>query len=208
MVENQIRTNKVTDPRLIAAMAEIPRERFAPKRLQGFAYIDEDIEIAQGRYLMEPMVLARLLQTARVKPDDVALDIGCATGYSSAVLGRLAGTVVALEEDESLAKEAMAALSDVGADNVIVVTGPFAAGYPRQAPYDVILVNGAMPEMPDSIAAQLGEGGRLVSVMRRPGSVGEATLWAKYHGQLSHRPVFDAAIPWLPGMEAPAGFQF
>jgi len=128
MVESQVRPNRVTDQRIIDAMADIPREVFVPKRLQAVAYIDEDIEIAPGRFIMEPMVLARMLQTADIGSDDVVLEIGCGTGYGTAVLSRLAGTVVSLESDEALAAEATATLSTVGADNAIVVTGSLAEG--------------------------------------------------------------------------------
>lgn len=208
MVESQIRPNSVTDPRLLDALAEIARERFVPRRLKGVAYVDADLEVAPGRHLMEPRVVARLLQIAEVRSDDVALDVGCATGYSSALLGRLAGTVVALESDEALAAQAGAALADVGADNVIVVSGPLAGGHPSQAPYDVILFSGAIDHLPPAMADQLAEGGRLVAVLREPGQVGSATLWVKYGGKLSHRPVFETAVPPLPDIVAPAGFVF
>jgi protein-L-isoaspartate(D-aspartate) O-methyltransferase len=206
MVECQIRTNRVTNERLIDAMAEIPRERFVPRAREGVAYIDEDIEIAPGRYIMEPMVLARLVQEAAIKPEDVLLDIGCGTGYAAAVVARLAGTVVSLEADAALAKEAGAALSAVGADNAIVVTGAHAAGYARQAPYDVILFGGAIDHLPEAIPDQLAEDGRIVAVLRPRGAVGQATLWLKHRGALSSRPLFEAAIPPLPGIARAEAF--
>ena len=208
MVSGQIRTNRVTDERLIEAMEEIPRERFVPHAKRGVAYVDEDVEIAPGRYLMEPMVLARLVQEANVAADDVVLDIGCGTGYATAVMSRLAGTVIALDVDGSLAAEAERTLSGVGADNAIVVTGPLAEGYARQAPYDVILLGGAVDHLPQALADQLAEGGRIVGVLREAGAVGQATLWARHRGALSNRSLFEASLPPLPGIARPVRFEF
>ena len=208
MVSGQIRTNRVTDERLIEAMEEIPRERFVPHAKRGVAYVDEDVEIAPGRFLMEPMVLARLVQEAEIAADDMVLDVGCGTGYASAVMARLAGTVIALDVDESLAAEAEQALSAVGADNAIVVTGPLAEGYAQQAPYDVILVGGAVDHLPQALADQLAEGGRIVGVVREPGTVGQATLWVRHRGVLSNRSLFEASLSPLPGIVRPAQFEF
>ncbi len=214
MVENQIRPNRVTDARVLAAMADVPRERFVPKKLQGAAYVDEDLAVAPGRYLMEPAVLARLLQAAAVTPDDVVLDIGCATGYATAVLARLAATVVAVESDPGLVKTASALLAELAADNAVVIKGALAAGYAKQAPYDAILLGGAIDEAPSAITDQLAEGGRLVTVVtgrasgRSSGraSVGEAVLMLRVRGVLSRRVLFDAALPPLPGFEVERGF--
>ena len=208
MVSGQIRTNRVTDERLIEAMEEIPRERFVPHARRGVAYVDEDVEIASGRFLMEPMVLARLLQEAGIGADDVVLDVGCGTGYATAVLSRLAGTVVALDVDGSLAAEAERTLSGVDADNAIVVTGPLAEGYARQAPYDVILLGGAVDHLPPALTDQLAEGGRIVGVLREAGGVGQATLWARHRGALSSRSLFEASLPPLPGIARPVRFEF
>ena len=208
MVTGQIMTNRVTDERLIAAMEEIPRERFVPHAKQGLAYVDEDVEIAPGRYLMEPMVLARLVQEANVAASDMVLDVGCGTGYATAVLARLAGTVIALDVDASLAAEAERALSGVGADNAIVVTGPLSEGHPSQAPYDVILLGGAVEHLPQTLADQLAEGGRIVGVLREDGAVGQATLWARHRGALSSRCLFEASLPPLPGISRPVRFEF
>ena len=132
MVDSQIRTNKVTNAELIAAFESVPREAFVPERLAGVAYVDEDIALSNGRYLMEPMVLARLLQEARPGPADVVLDVGCGTGYATAILAKLAATVVALESDHDLAVKATKLLGDLGIDNAIVVEGPLPAGWPAQ----------------------------------------------------------------------------
>ena len=208
MVSGQIRTNRVTDERLIEAMEEIPRERFVPHAKRGVAYVDEDVEIASGRYLMEPMVLARMVQEAGIAADDMVLDVGCGTGYATAVMSRLAGTVIALDVDGSLAAVAERTLNAVGADNAIVVTGPLAEGYARQAPYDVILLGGAVDHLPQALADQLAEGGRIVGVLREAGGLGQATLWARHRGALSSRSLFEASLPPLPGIARPVQFEF
>ncbi|MDD9993241.1 MAG: protein-L-isoaspartate O-methyltransferase [Rhodospirillales bacterium] len=208
MVTGQIMTNRVTDERLIEAMAEIPRERFVPHARRGVAYVDEDVEIAPGRYLMEPMVLARLVQEADITGNDMVLDVGCGTGYASAVMARLAATVISLDVDETLAAEAERVLSAVGADNAIVVTGPLSDGYAQQAPYDVILVGGAVDHLPQALADQLAEAGRIVGIVREPGGLGQATLWARHRGALSSRSLFEATLPSLPGIARPVRFEF
>ena len=207
MVESQLRTNKVTDEGLIAAMSELPRELFVPPALRGIAYVDEDVPLRDGRYLMEPMVLARLIQLAEIRPSDVVLNVGCANGYSTAVLARLCTTVVAVEEVPALAEEATKRLGELGVDNAVIVEGPLASGCPEQAPYDVILINGAVERIPDELAGQLGEGGRMVAVVERDG-VGKGTLFRRQHGHLGRLEVFDAATPLLPGFEAAKGFVF
>ena len=208
MVENQIRPNRVTDERLLAAIAEVPRERFVPKRLQGNAYVDQDLALGDGRYLMEPVVFARLLQAAAIGPGDVVLDIGCGTGYSAAVLGKLAGTVVALESDAALAEQAIDALTELDVDNAAVVEGPLDEGYPRQAPYDVIVLGGSVDAVPDAIADQLVEGGRLVAVVNVAPTVGNIEVIHRLRGGLSRRQLFDAAVPILPGFAAEHSFVF
>src|SRR5207248_581387 len=154
MVDGQIRTSDVTDRRVIAAMLEAPRERFVPENMMALAYLDRDLPVngpEEGRgtrYLLKPMVIAKLVQAAELEPSDRVLDVGCATGYSSAVLGRLAGSVVALEEEPELAAAAAANLQAVGADNVSVVKGPLIAGWPPAAPYDVIFLDGGAEVAP------------------------------------------------------------
>lgn len=207
MVASQIRTNEVTDEALLAALTDVPRERFVPAPLRGVAYIDEDLPIKRGRYLMEPMVFARLVQLAGVGPNDVVLDIGCGTGYSTAVLARLTNTVVALESDAELAAAATANLAELGIDNAVVVTAPLAEGYAKQAPYDVIFFNGAIPRIPDLISRQLAEGGRLVAVVGEHG-VGRGTLMTRARGAAASRPAFDAAVPMLPDFVVEQGFVF
>lgn len=209
MVENQIRTNRVTDPVVTRAMEDIPRELFVPKHLRGIAYVDEDIDLGGGRFLMEPMVFARLLQAAEIKDTDVVLDIGCCTGYSTGVLAKTAGTVVGVEDDADMAARASALLGELGIDNAAVVKAPLAEGYPAQAPYDVIVIEGAVAEVPEALCGQLADGGRLVAVVReKSGVVGKATLITRSGSGFGRRVIFDAGTPLLPGFARPTGFVF
>jgi protein-L-isoaspartate(D-aspartate) O-methyltransferase len=209
MVESQVRTNRVTDAALLAAMEELPREQFVPGERRAIAYVDEDIEIAPGRFLMEPMVLARLLQVAEVEPEAIALDIGCGTGYSTAVLARLCQTVVGIEADPALATRATETLTTLGIDNALVVEGGLTEGYPKQAPYDVILFSGAIAAVPDTIARQLAPGGRAVAVIAAGGrAMGQAHVFTRVGDVLSARPIFDAATPLLPDYAPEEHFVF
>ena len=207
MIDSQLRPNRVLDPRVAQAMAEVPREAFVPGALGGVAYVDEDLEIAPGRYLMEPMVFGRLLQVAAIGPDDIVLDLGCGGGYSTAVLARLAGTVVAVEPDPALRAQATEAMARIGADNAAVVDGDLAAGIPGQGPYDVIVLGGAAETIPSALKEQLAEGGRLVAVLVRDG-VGKATVIERQGALFGTREVFEAATPILPGLTLNKGFSF
>ena len=207
MVEGQVRTADVTDADLLEAMQTLPRERFLPASLAPLAYMDSDIPLANGRALLKPMVLAKLIQAAQVSRADRVLDVGCATGYSSAVLAALAGSVVALEEDADLARQARESLAAVGAATVEVVTGPLTAGWASGGPYDVILLNGATEIAPDMLGRQLKPDGRLVGVHgRSPAS--KAMIYHFIEGHMIGRPIFDAAARLLPGFVAPPEFVF
>lgn len=208
MVENQIRTTGVTDAVLVRAMADLPRERFVPENLAGIAYVDESLALGGGRYLMEPMVLARLLQAADVAPTDTALDIGCASGYSSAILSKLAAAVVALEYDAGLAARATQLLSELGADNVAVIEAALETGYAKQAPYDVILFGGAVAAVPDPVIKQLGDGGRMVCVIDDGTGPGRATLITRFGEAIQRQTLFEAGTAFLPGFEPRPAFQF
>jgi protein-L-isoaspartate(D-aspartate) O-methyltransferase len=207
MVESQIRTNKVTHAALLAALAAVPRERFVPAERAHAAYVDEDIPLSAGRYLMEPMIFARLIQEADPRTTDNALLVGSATGYGAAVLGPLVRTVTALESDPGLAakgREQFARLSVIGATQV---EGPLAQGWSRGAPYDLIILEGSAEVVPPALFDQLADGGRLMAVVVA-GGLGRAVLHNKKSNVLSHRAVFDASIHPLPGFEGKRGFVF
>lgn len=211
MVDGQVRTSDVTDRRLLAAMFELPRERFVHPQKVELAYLDLDIPVSEPgrpvRWLLKPMVLAKLLQAAEIGETDRVLDIGCATGYSAALLGHLAGAVFALEEDAALVQFAKTILAKLGAANVTVVTGALAAGWPAGAPYDVIVLEGASEVEPRGLLGQLKAGGRLVCVMRH-GPAGKAMVFRALEGKLSSLPIFDSAAPLLPGFAKPKEFVF
>lgn len=206
MVDNQLRANKVVDERLIEVMGRLPRERFVPEHLRGIAYIDEDLPLGNGRFLIEPMVLARLIQTAAPQPGEKALDIGCGSGYSSAVLAALTGTVVGIEQDAVLADLARTALAREGVANASILTAPFETGHVAGGPYDVVLIGGGIERLPPTIVSQMAPSGRLVTVMRRRNRVGEAILYRR--SPAAELPLFDAAPPLLPGFAAEPSFVF
>lgn len=208
MVECQLRTNRVTTPQILAAMGELPRERFVPEEWQAVAYVDEDIPISNGRNIMEPMVLGRMLEAVAVQISDVVLVVGCGTGYAAAVIARMASTVFALEYDRELSTKASNELTNLALDNAVVIVGPIDRGYPDQGPYDVILIDGAVVEVPQAIIDQLGEGGRLVAVIGAAESIGQATLFHRRDNIVSERTLFDASVPTLPGFNSKTGFVF
>lgn len=208
MVQNQIRTNRVTDPKIIAAMSELPRERFAPDWARGIAYVDENIPLNGGRYLTEPLTSALLLQAAEINADDVVLDVGCGTGYISAISARIASAVVALESDAELAARAVATLAELGIETATIVVGPLREGWPAQAPYDVIVFGGAVSAIPAKIVGQLAQGGRMVVVVAEDKGLGCGTLLLRQGGTVSRRPIFEAAISVLPEFALEPTFRF
>jgi protein-L-isoaspartate(D-aspartate) O-methyltransferase len=212
MVDSQVRTCDVTDLRLITALLEVPRERFVPEALSSIAYLDGEIPLVDGkdggpaRALLRPMIFAKLVQAAEIGEGGHVLDVGCASGYSSAVMARLADSVVALEEYPDLARRARTNLAALGDGKITVVEGPLKNGWPAAAPYDAIILEGATEIVPEELARQLKEGGRLVCTF---GSTpGKATLYRYAGGELSGRPVFDATAPLLPGFAATPEFVF
>ena len=214
MVDGQVRTNDVTDPHIVAAMTEVPRERFVPAGKVDLAYLDLDLPVTEPasgippRCLLKPMVLAKLLQAAEIKASDHVLDVGATTGYSSAVLAHIAKSVIAVEEDPQLARSAKANLTALGINTVTVRTAELPAGAPADGPYDAILINGCVEIVPEALCAQLKDGGRLVCVLRNPGGAGKAMLYRSAGDNVSGRPIFDAAAPLLPGFATPPAFVF
>ncbi|MDH3239957.1 MAG: protein-L-isoaspartate O-methyltransferase [Alphaproteobacteria bacterium] len=208
MVECQLRTNKVTDEGVLAAMGRVPREVFTGPEYETIAYVDEDLPIGYGRYLMEPMVLARMLQAARIGADDVILDIGCGSGYSAAVCAQIGATVVAVESDPRLAADATRIMAELEADNVVVVVGTLKDGYQAQAPYDVIVFSGSVPEIPAAVQGQLSQGGRLVAVLMEDEGPGRAVVMERSGSRIETRTICDPSIPPLPGFEREKGFVF
>ena len=207
MVDAQVRANDVTDPRIHAAMRRIPRERFVPASRRAMAYADSVVEVAPQRFLLDPRTLSKLLQLVDVRNSDAVLDVGCATGYSSAVLACLAKNVIALEQDADLVRAAVDALPSVGVTNATVVQGQLTGGCKESAPYDVIFVNGGIEQPPETLLAQLAEGGRLGAILQE-GAQGHATLFVRQHGRIGARAEFDAGVPLLAGFKRAVGFVF
>lgn len=208
MVESQLRTNRIDDPAVLKAMADIPRELFLPKSLHGVAYADEDLLLANGQFLIEPLALARLLQAAAINSDDVVLVVGCGTGYAATVTAKLAATVISMSTDQATVDSIQPVLDKLEADNVVteIASDPI-AGDPGQAPFDVILVIGSLPELPTSLIDQLGEKGRLAAVIGE-GKPGKGTIATKINDLTVERVLFDAHVPALAGVEKPQVFAF
>jgi protein-L-isoaspartate(D-aspartate) O-methyltransferase len=208
MIESQLRPGKVIDARVLGAFAGIRRELFVPEHLRAVAYVDEDLPLGRGRYLMEPMVAARLLQAAAIERTDAVLIIGAGTGYEAALAAALARSVVALEEEPELARHAREALVEHSIASVSVVEGPLSQGYRPRAPYDAVLFCGAVAEVPSEIDSQLAEGGRLLAVVKSTNGIGRAILRTRTGGVMAQRVLFDAATPFLPGFLPKPAFVF
>lgn len=207
MVDTQVRPSDVTKFPIIDAMLTVPREDFVPAARKEAAYVGEHIELGGGRVILDPRTQAKLLDALDVQPDELVLDVGAAYGYSSAVIARLAEAVVALEENSDYAEEAEAALSGAGIDNVAVLTGPLANGCPKHGPFDVILVEGAVEEVPQALVDQLKDGGRIATIFDE-GRLGVARVGYKIDGAMTWRYAFNAGAPVLPGFGKARAFQF
>ena len=207
MVDGQVRPNNVTDLRVISAMLDVPRERFVPPAASALAYLDIDLAVGEGgsRRLLKPMVLAKLLDAADLRASDRVLDVGCATGYAAALLARIAGEVVALEQDASLAKTAQAALSAL--PNVSVVSGSLIDGWRPAAPYDVILLEGNTEVEPQAFCSQLNDSGRLICIFGAAPNT-KAMIYRRSGGEIGGRSIFDAAAALLPGFAKTPVFAF
>lgn len=206
MVDTQVRPSDVTKFPIIEAMLAVPREVYVPGAQREAAYVGENIEIAPGRVMLEARTLAKLLDALDIQPDEVVLDIGCGLGYSTAVISRLAEAVVAVEEDPALAAQAQVTLSGEGADNAAVLGGKLAEGAARHGPYDVIILQGAVEEVPETLLAQLKEGGR-IGCLFMDGALGVARIGYRIDGEVTWRFAFNAAAPVLPGFGKRPGFR-
>lgn len=205
MVDTQVRPSDVTKFPIIDAMLEVPREIYVPDGLQEAAYVGENLEIGNGRTLLEPRTLAKMLDALDLQSHEVALDIGCGMGYSTAVLARLVDFVVAVEDDEDRAAEAQALLSDQGVDNAAVMAGPLAEGAAKSGPYDVIIVQGAVEAVPESLLSQLKTGGRIACVFSE-GALGVVRIGHNIDGTVNWRFSFNAGAPLLPGFAKSRAF--
>ncbi len=208
MVESQVRPSDVTDRRITAAMQEVARETFVPSEAERcLAYMDGALPVSSSRAMMAPRTLARLLQLANIESTSKVLVVGALTGYSAVIASRMAASVVALEADATLVAAARENVARAGAGNVEVIQGDLVAGYSAGAPYDIVILDGAVEEIPEGLAAQIGQGGRLVAIETSAG-LGHAIVLAKTGRVLSKRVAFDAGAPALPGFARPAGFVF
>ena len=209
MIDRQLRPNRVTNAALLAAIGALPRERFLPDALRSVAYADDDVPLGGGRYLMEPMVLARLIQTLQPQPDDRALVVGAGCGYGAVLLARLVKVVTAVESDPGLGTAGQQIVKELGLGGIDWVIGKPELGATGSAPYDVVLIEGAVRQVPQVLFDQLAEGGRLAAVVAGgPGAMGVAQLFVKVSGVTSGRPLFEAGTPLLPGFAPPPSFTF
>ncbi|MBV8061325.1 MAG: protein-L-isoaspartate O-methyltransferase [Alphaproteobacteria bacterium] len=213
MVESQLRPNKVKVEPVLEVFETLPRERFVPTALAGVAYADDNLTIAAGRVLLQPMVLARIVQASPVSKSDIVLEIGTGTGYLTAVLARFVTQVVSVESDADLARQAAKNLADSGVTNAEIISATMAEGYAARAPYDGIVINGAVEQIPDSLIHQVKEGGYLLCILRHYGAghaahQAEAVLYTKTGAGLSGLSLFDATAPILPGFAKPHSFTF
>lgn len=207
MVDTQVRPSDVTKFPIIQAMLDVPRELYVPAAKRDAAYVGENIDLGNGRIVLDPRVLAKMLDLLDLQADDLVLHVGAGLGYGSAVMARLAEAVVALEEDHDLAAEAQTVLSAQEVDNAAVIEAPLAAGAAKHGPYDAVLVEGAVERIPDALEAQIKEGGRIVTIFME-GALGVCRIGYKLDGALSWRFGFNAGAPVLPGFEAHNGFVF
>jgi protein-L-isoaspartate(D-aspartate) O-methyltransferase len=212
MVDGQVRTSDVTDIRIIDAMLALPREAFVPPNQRALAYLDLDLDVSEGgsvkRFLIKPAVLAKMLQAAEIADTDRVLVVGCATGYAAAVVAKLTSQVVATEGDPVLAAKAAGVLAEFGLGNVIVRTAPAADGDPADAPFDVIVLNGATEITPDRLYRQLKNGGRLVGVFAMTQPPRAMIVTRSHDDDFGNRALFDATAPVLPGLERLPAFVF
>ena len=205
MVDTQVRPSDVTKFPIIDAMLSVPREAFVPSSMREAAYIGENLDIGGGRVLLEPRTLAKMLDVLDIKPTEVILDIAPGLGYSTAVLAHMAEFVIGVEDDESRAEEAQSILSEQGIDNAAIIAGALAEGAAKSGPYDVIILQGAVEVLPDSLLAQLKDGGRIVSIFAE-GDLGVVRIGYKMDQRINWRMAFNAGAPVLTGFAKKAEF--
>lgn len=208
MVDCQLRPNNVTNKKLLDCFLEMPREAFMPEAFKGCGYLDEDFEIAPGRYLTEPVVLAHMIEAAALKEDDIVLVVGAATGYSSALIAQFTSTVVALEERQDFLDIAQQGLEETDIQNVVSVVGSLSEGYGAQAPYDVIFIDGGVGDFPNQIAGQLSEGGRLIFVQKDTDKTGLVVCATLKNGAFDIKKYQKVQVPYLAGFEKRPKFKF
>ncbi|WP_436397498.1 protein-L-isoaspartate O-methyltransferase family protein [Roseobacter sp. S98] len=207
MVDTQIRPSDVTKFPIIDAMLTIQRENFVPASHREAAYMGENLSLGPSRVMLEPRTLAKMLDALDISNSELVLDVGTGLGYSSAVIAHMAEAVVAVEEDEDLARDAQEALTEAGADNVIMHEGPLAEGAAQHGPYDVIVLQGGVRELPQNLPDQLKDGGRIACLFVE-GALGEVRIGRKSGGAISWRMAFNAGAPVLPGFDREAAFEF
>jgi len=215
MVESQVRPSDVTDRRITSAMRRIAREEFLPDTARAIAYADTDLAVnigdagarAASASLLAPRVLARMIQGLEIGDADIVLNIGCGTGYETAILSQVAQTVVAIDSEPALVAHATAALEKTGIDNAVVIEAPLADGHAEEGPYDAILIAGLIDDVPAALLDQLKDGGRLVTVIST-GRFGAVTQWRRFGDSFDRRWLFDAGAPRLHAFDRPAAFAF
>ena len=205
MVDTQVRPSDVTKFPIIDAMLSVPREVYVPVELREAAYVGENLAIGGGRVMLEARTLAKLLDALDLRPGEMVLDLGCGLGYSAAVIARIVGTVVAVEDDDRFAADAQRLLSEEGVDNALVLGGALAAGAAKHAPYDAITVQGGVETVPDTVLAQLKDGGRIGAIFM-DGPLGTAKIGYKSDGRVTWRPAFNATAPVLDGFRKARAF--
>jgi protein-L-isoaspartate(D-aspartate) O-methyltransferase len=207
MVDGQVRPADVTRYAVIDAMLGVPRERFVPRGQRALAYTDIQLPLAPRRIMLDPRTLGKMLDALEIRPGELVLDVGSGLGYAAVVMSRMAGTVVALESDDELARQLGEALAEAEADNVLMQRGPLTEGHADSAPFDVIVIEGGVETVPQALFDQLAEGGRLAAIVME-GEVGVCRIWHRVAGQVSSWPAFNATAPVLPGFDAERSFTF
>lgn len=198
MVDTQIRPSDVTKFPIIEAFLRIPREVYVPSHLTEAAYAGENLMLSEGRVMLEPRTLSKMLDALNILPNELVLDVGAGLGYSTAVIAQLAEAVVGVEDNDAQATDAQANLGSQAIDNAVIHQGPLTEGDAQHGPYDVIIIQGGVEFLPDALSAQLKDGGRVVCLFMS-GALGVVRLGMQRHGSIAWRDIFNAAAPVIPG---------